>query len=171
MSNQDMNALSPDERIMAALAHGTILVPFMGVIAPIVIWVTQKDKSRFVRFQALQATVFQLTLVLIWFVGMACYMATFFISFFGVSLMGSGNFYSPALNGPGSGLEFLSFLIPVSVMVLVGIGFIVFEIYGIVGAVQALRGKAFRYIIISDRVDRFLQQGEQTNGQTKDKIL
>jgi hypothetical protein len=37
MNNQDINEPSQDERIMAALAHITILVPFMGVVAPIVI--------------------------------------------------------------------------------------------------------------------------------------
>ena len=53
-------SLSQDERIMAALSHATALLPFMGVIAPIVIWVTQKDKSQYVAFQALQAMAYQL---------------------------------------------------------------------------------------------------------------
>ena len=38
-----------DERVMAALAH------FFGLIAALIVWVLNKDKSRFVRFQALQA--------------------------------------------------------------------------------------------------------------------
>ena len=38
-----------DERVMAALAH------FFGLIAALIVYVVNKDKSRFVRFQALQA--------------------------------------------------------------------------------------------------------------------
>jgi uncharacterized Tic20 family protein len=49
-----------NDKIMAALAHISALLPLMGVIAPIVIWATQKDKSEYVAFQALQAVVYQL---------------------------------------------------------------------------------------------------------------
>jgi PhoPQ-activated pathogenicity-related protein len=40
---------SSDERIMAALAHGSILLSSMGTILAAVIWVTQTDKSRYFR--------------------------------------------------------------------------------------------------------------------------
>ncbi len=43
-----------DERLMAALSH------FLGFIVALFIWATQKDKSRFVRFQAVQAMAFYL---------------------------------------------------------------------------------------------------------------
>jgi uncharacterized Tic20 family protein len=67
----DLESLNPtqDERVMAALAQISVLVPFLGVVAPIVIWVTQKDKSRYVAFQSLQAVAFQLTMVFAWFLG------------------------------------------------------------------------------------------------------
>ena len=41
--------ISMEERLMAALSH------FFGMLVALVIWITQKDKSNFVRFQALQA--------------------------------------------------------------------------------------------------------------------
>jgi uncharacterized Tic20 family protein len=168
MDNQAANVPSQEERIMAALSHIAVLLPFMGTVIPIVIWVTQKEKSRYVGFQALQATVLQLALLLIWFAGMACYMATFFLSFFGTILMSSASSSSQGTYGPETGLASLAFIIPVLVMVLMGIGFIVFEIYGIVGAIQCLRGKAFRYVIIGDRVERFLQQGKSEAKQPVD---
>ena len=87
----DLDSLTPsqDERVMAALAQISVLVPFLGVIAPIVIWVTQKDKSRYVAFQSLQAVAFQLTLVFAWFVGMGCYMCSFFSIFLTIPLASS----------------------------------------------------------------------------------
>jgi uncharacterized Tic20 family protein len=71
-----------DERIMAALAHASALLPMMGVIAPIIIWVTQKEKSQYVAFQSLQALAYQLSMIVAWFVGMGCYL----LSFFGIFL-------------------------------------------------------------------------------------
>jgi dolichyl-phosphate-mannose--protein O-mannosyl transferase len=45
---------------MAALAHGGILLFGMGLVAAIVLWVTQKEKSRYVAFQTLQAAAYHL---------------------------------------------------------------------------------------------------------------
>jgi hypothetical protein len=47
-------AINQDEHIMAALAHGSILLPMTGVIVPIVIWITQREKSRYVASQFFQ---------------------------------------------------------------------------------------------------------------------
>jgi len=44
-----------DERIMAAMAHATIIFSAVGLIGPLIIWGTQREKSEFLAFQALQA--------------------------------------------------------------------------------------------------------------------
>jgi len=55
----DEKAESPvptqDERIMAAMAHATIIFSAVGLVGPLVIWGTQREKSPFLAFQALQA--------------------------------------------------------------------------------------------------------------------
>jgi len=70
-----------DERIMAALAHASAILPFWGLIGAIVIWATQKEKSRFVGFQALQVIAYQIVLILFSFLGFGCYMCSFFGTF------------------------------------------------------------------------------------------
>jgi uncharacterized protein len=170
MTDQNATAPTPDERILAALAHITILVPLMGVIGPIVIWVTQKDKSRYVGFQALQAVVFQLLLVLTWFIGMGCYMGSFFIAFIGMAGLGAGNPSNGPMSEPAQSLGFIGVLIPFIAFGLVIIAGIVFVIYGAVAAFQALRGNAFRYAVIGDRVERFLQQGKVAQEQSADAM-
>src|SRR3990172_10038698 len=82
-------APAQNDKIMAALAHVSALLPLMGVIAPIIIWANQKDKSEFVAFQALQAIAYQLLMVLAWFVGMGCYMLSFFTTFLTIPFAGS----------------------------------------------------------------------------------
>jgi len=80
---------SQDERVMAALANISVLVPFMGLIAPIAIWATQKDKSAYVRFQALQAAAYQTGLILFWFAGMGSHMCSLIGTFLMIPLTGA----------------------------------------------------------------------------------
>jgi tetratricopeptide (TPR) repeat protein len=49
----------PQERILAALAHGGIILSITGLLVPAFIWITEREKSNYVAFQSLQALVFQ----------------------------------------------------------------------------------------------------------------
>ncbi len=140
-----VNPPTQNDRIMAALAHATAILPVSGVIAPIIIWVTQKDKSEYVAFQALQAIAYQLTIILAWFAGMALYMGSFF-----------GMFLSMPSAGPSRSVPAFVF-VPFIVMGLILIGSLVFVLYGLVGAVMVLQGKDFRYILIGNQLKRYLQ--------------
>lgn len=144
---------STDERVLAALSHIAVLLPLMGVIAPIVIWVTQREKSKFVAFQSLQALAYQLVMIVAWFLGMGCYLLSIFVIF-------AGMFIGAATESTGWSealllMTSLSPLIVFGVILLVGF---VFIIYGVVGAVNAFQGKPFRYIILGKRIERYLQQ-------------
>jgi uncharacterized Tic20 family protein len=154
----DLDSLTPsqDERVMAALAQVSVLVPFLGVIAPIVIWVTQKDKSRYVAFQSLQAIAFQLTMVLAWFVGMGCYMCSFFSMFLIIPLasaFGDSQSVSPLVGLP--------FLAPFMILAAFFVGGFLFILYGIIAAIMTFQGKPFRYAIIGRWVERFLQAKQE----------
>jgi uncharacterized Tic20 family protein len=142
-----LNPSTPDDRIMAALSHAAILIPTIGIVAPIVIWVTQKEKSKYVAFQSLQALAFQISLVLLWLVGMGCYL----LSILGV-------FSSSLLPAARPGMEDWGIVIPLFVFGLIFLGAFIFLIYGIVAAVMAFQGKPFRYLLIGNMVERFLQQ-------------
>ena len=156
MTNLDSQTPTQDERVMAALSHATALFPMMGVIAPIVIWVTQKEKSKYVAFQSLQALTYQLTMMLAWFVGMGCYMFSFFGIFFSIPFSSSSS--SSELANP---VFMLMFAIPFLVMGVMFIGGFFFVVYGIVGAVMVLQGKPFHYVIIGRRVEHFMQQPQK----------
>ena len=78
-----------DDQVMAALAHGTAILPFWGLIAAVVIWVTQKEKSRFVAFQALQAMAYHVLPLLgglLFFLCYLCSFASFFLVFLVIPL-------------------------------------------------------------------------------------
>ena len=142
-----------NDKIMAALAHVSALLPLMGVIAPIVIWATQKDKSEFVAFQALQAIAYQLLMIVAWFVGMGCYMLSFFSTFLTIPFAGEG-----MESGPGSLFFMLGFFIPFAIFGLIFIGGAIFIIYGVVAAIMTFQGKDFRYALLGKRLERYLQK-------------
>jgi uncharacterized Tic20 family protein len=142
-----------NDKIMAALAHVSALLPLMGVIAPIIIWATQKDKSEYVAFQALQAVAYQLLMVLAWFLGMGCYMLSFFTTFLTLPFAGG----QETTTIPP--MFMIGFLIPFIIFGLIFIGGFIFIVYGMIGAVMAFQGKNFRYIILGNRLANYLRKG------------
>jgi len=149
MTNIDALTPNQDERVMAALSHISALLPMIGVIAPIVIWATQKEKSQYVAFQSLQAVAYQLSMIAAWFIGMGCYMLSFFGTFFALPFSDASQSASP--------LFAIGFIIPFLVFGAIFIGGFFFVIYGVVGTVMAFQGKPFRYAIIGKRIERFMQ--------------
>ncbi len=146
-----------DERIIAALGHVSVLVPMVGMIAPITIWVTQRERSRDVAFQSLQAIAFQITFILLWVIGFGCYAAFFFLMFFSSFILPVA--FQGTDSGPLAGaLLGGMFLIPVSIIVLMIVMFFTMIIYGIVAAILTFQGKEFRYAIVGRWVERYMQQ-------------
>jgi len=160
---------SPDDKIMAALGHATIIWPVVGIAAPLVIWATQREKSRFVAFQALQAAVYHMTLIIAGFACGVCY----FCSYMGMIVGAMAMPFSALLTMPGAGGDMPpEALIPI---VLGFLGMVVFYLaifglmflglavwaayigYGLYGAVANLRGKDFRYAILGARLERYLE--------------
>jgi uncharacterized Tic20 family protein len=150
----NVTTLTPNqnERVMAALSHVSVILPFMGVIAPLVIWITQKEKSLYVAFQASQALAYQLMMILAGFVETGCYLVFFLVYFLVVVLI------SP--DEPSHTMDPVSVMVVFMPFIIMGILFlarIVLLIYGLVGAVMTYQGKPFRYIFIGNRVERFVQ--------------
>jgi uncharacterized Tic20 family protein len=163
MEPQDVaSATTQDERILAALAHASIILPFWGLIGSIVIWATQREESAFVGFQALQGVAYQMILVLGAFVGGACYACSFFGLFL---LMPVGILAAEGMADPfaAGGLvavlvtfatTFFPFCI-MSLFVLIGFAFV---LYGLYGAVRVLQGHHFRYAVVGRRLEEYLNR-------------
>lgn len=148
---------TPDERLMSALAHISVLLPLMGVIAPIVIYITQKEKSRYIAFQSLQAMTYQFVIIIGWFLSWGCYMCSFFGIFGGLMLAAATE-----ASVPEEAMVLFTGLSPLLVLGAIMIIGFAFIIYGVVGAFNAFQGKPFRYLLIGDRVERFMQSGTET---------
>ena len=170
---ETVQASTQDEKIMAAIGHATIIWPVVGIVAPLVVWATQREKSRFIAFQALQAAVYHMTLIL---AGMACGVC-WACSYFGMIVGVIAMPLSMAFTLPGEGAAssdlppeaaipmlfgFLAMIVfYVAIFALLFLGLAVWAAYigyGLYGAVANLQGKDFRYAILGSRLERYLQQ-------------
>jgi uncharacterized Tic20 family protein len=142
---------SQDDRVVAALSHVTILLPFWGTIGAIVIWATQKDKSRYVAFQSLQAVVYHFVLVVAGLLLGVCYMC----SAFALPLaMAAGTATDPSADvGPAF---FLMMGVPFGILGASMLGWLAAVVYGLAAAVATLQGKDFRYVVIGKRLEDYL---------------
>jgi hypothetical protein len=84
--------LTGDEKLMAMLSHLSIL--FGGIILPIILWAVQKDKSRFVRYHALQAIFFHIAYVSILVIVIVALVFVFMIFGIGLGAMSSKGHHS-----------------------------------------------------------------------------
>jgi uncharacterized Tic20 family protein len=126
-----------DERTWGVLAHLSVLLNlftgFAGPIASLVIYLVYKDRSRFVAYQALQSTIFQLVC---WFGG-------------GV-LIGLMWAVVGVLSMLLVGILLIPFaLLATLLLALLPLGALV---YGIVGGIQMSQGQDFKYWLIGDWV-------------------
>jgi uncharacterized Tic20 family protein len=140
-----------DERLIAALSH------FLGFIIALIVWATQKDKSRFVRFQAIQAMAFDLIVSVITFIFVGCLM----VLVFGLLALGVGNIAVLSNQSNPSVEPFrilislmaaLPFLIPCIIIPLVVIIFVA----RLIATIQTFQGKDFHYPWLGAWVERSL---------------
>lgn len=109
-----------DERLLAGIAHTGIFT----LLGTLIIWLTQKDKSKYVGFQARQALIYQISLSLFYTLG-------FIISFI---------------------LMFV--LIGFLLLGILGILAVCTGVYGFYGAYKCWKGEDFRYVMIGDMLSK-----------------
>lgn len=113
-----------DDNLMSAISHlGIILGP---VVIPLIVWLSQKDRSYYVNPHAKQALIYQL---LIWG---ATILFTIFSIIFSIVTLGIGTILVSLLYIP------LLFV------------WIILVLYAFYAAYQAYQGNAFRYVVIGD---------------------
>lgn len=153
------------ERNFAAFAHGSILLSIFtngigGVAAALVIWLTQKEKSEYVRFQALQALVYQ-TATFVLFMGLWFCWGLAWMGLMIPPLVASPEAYQTA-PPPTMWVGLSLITVPICA------GFLTM-LYGLWGAIRTFAGHDFRYLVIGNwlAVQEAAQQagGQQAGAQ------
>ncbi|MBN1179141.1 MAG: DUF4870 domain-containing protein [Anaerolineae bacterium] len=158
----ETHSRSQDDYIMAALTHLAVILPLWGLVAAIVIWATQKDKSRFIAFQALQSMIYQVLPIFGFVAFFFCYTCSFAGTFLIIpvgALMaeGGGEGAETALavlvSMLSMGLPFAVF----GVAALIWLGYIVYAVYA---AIRVFQRHDFRYAVIGAWLERYLNRAE-----------
>ncbi len=135
-----------DEKILAGLAHGSILLSIFtngigGIVAALVIWLIQKEKSAYVAAQALQALVYQAATMIVTMLAWCCW-GVLWVAMFLPPLLANPEIYDTAPPaGMWAGLGLM--LVPLAIW---GLSIL----YGLWGAARCLGGHDFKYAIIGN---------------------
>jgi len=138
--------VTSDEKMTAALVHGSVFLVFLGPVIPVLIWVSQRKKSKYVSFHALQAMGYQALIFWLWavvaiLIGLLARVLVFPLGFF---LQRSGN--------PAATIFFAQIFVFVSIFGALGAIFLT----GIAGAIFCLLGRDFRYPIMGKWLEQYL---------------
>lgn len=136
-----------DEKVTAALTHGSIFLVFFGPIIPLLIWVAQRKKSKYVSFHALQAMGYQVLMFWLWIVIGIVIMVLALLLIFPLTMFMMKNPHNT---------EFAPFLFQMFIFVFVFGSMGLFFLVGIIGAVSCLVGRDFRYPILGKWLQRYL---------------
>ena len=139
-------SLSQEIRLLAAISHASVLFPNIGFFVTIGIYLTQKKKTSYLGFQALQALIWQIVMFVFSMLASSCMVGSIFIP---VLLTTASQ--NERLLGLAGGGVFVAVIVSVLLMT---VGNLAFVIYGIIGAVMTYQGKDFRYAFIGNRIEK-----------------
>jgi len=66
--DQPLYTPNSDERVLAILSHILAIVPGIGILGPLVIYLVKKDESGFIAANARESLNFQLTIILLYII-------------------------------------------------------------------------------------------------------
>lgn len=149
---------------VSGVCHATAILQFWGIITPIIVWFSQKERSIKLRFQALQAAIYQLTAIVVYMVGMVGYMAFFFIMIAVIAISGTAASPTPT-NGdfpPAMGIILMIFLgIVMAFWLILMIAMPIYYVLAAVASIRTIRGKNFKYPILGGIIARRMDRSKK----------
>ena len=132
-----------EEQFVAAMSHASAILFMLGALSPLTLWVTQKDRSPYLRFQGLQAVAYQLLALAAYFGFMFVYVASFVLLFVAIAVTAS-----TGIDSAGPFVSILLFLF-ILVMMLMWLVFLLaiptYHLFAMIAAIQILKGRDYRY--------------------------
>lgn len=136
---------SAETRLLAALAHGSVVAQGIGILVGIIVYINQREKSRYVAYQGLQAAVYQLINLIITVVLWLAWGVLYGLSMIPLIMQAETN---PDAAPPAIfWISMILMVIPLVYMVLVGL-------YGLWGAVRTWQGKDFKYLLLGNWLEK-----------------
>ena len=132
---------------MGAIPH------LFGFLVALIVWALQKDKSRFIKFQALQTLIFYLVVAVVVGFLFSCFFGVMFLGIFGSSALAVE---SASSSEQLTQFVFLPFILPFATFsCIVPLSFLLLAVR-IFAFVSVLNGRNFRYPLIGNWAEKSL---------------
>lgn len=139
MEQQQETNLTSDEKLLSMLCHLSLF--FGGLVIPIVIYFIQKEKSKFVAFNALETIYFHILYIIVVFV--AAFVITIAVSVGAMASTTSRNDMSP-----------IAIILIIIASIFIFAIVIYFVVYAIIAAVKSYQGIIKKYPFIGNMAYR-----------------
>jgi uncharacterized Tic20 family protein len=150
MNISSAREVTSEERLWAAAAHGSAILFMWGLFVPLIVWVTQRQKSAFVAFHALQALAYQLFQMVYW-IGLSVAMTVLVV----VASLGivaiAGN--APTDDAAATGMFLIQFLFMGGLFCGIGL----YGLIGLLGGGLVLAKRDFGYPLLGGWLKNYLQ--------------
>lgn len=134
-----------ENRLLAAITHLSVIVQGTGILLGVFIYVSQREKSRYVAFQALQAAIFQLIHLVITIALWLLWGVLYGLSMIPLIMQAEAN---PDAAPPAIfWISMILMIVPLFYMVITGL-------YGLWGGWRAWQGKDFKYLLIGGWLEK-----------------
>lgn len=139
-----------EERFIASMAHASAILFLTGMLTPIAVWVTQKSTSTYLRFQALQAAVYQALALVGYFFFLLAYAALFIFL---------GLLFIPASAQSEAFTIAMLVLILVILLVLIAgmLALPTYHLFAMIAGIQILKGRDYHYPVLGAYLARRIQ--------------
>lgn len=165
----EQTSRTKEDQLVAAISHGGALIPTFGLLIPLIIWITQKDRSTYLKHQALQAAAWQAMAFVMQILLFGCYFFSFFL-IIPFSVIAEGETFSSNAAAGGAiagGFGLLIFC----VFGLFMLGGLVYIGFAIAGVVNSLRGQDFQYPVIGRWVNSRLNTDVENSAGSEENNL
>src|SRR5512143_3111509 len=150
-----------DEKIWAALSHASAVLVFFGPVVPLILWGTQRKKSPYVAFHALQAMLYQALFFWVWMLIIPIIIVVVMV--IAIAVMVTSNPRAAEQPFAILGMQLAMFGVMFGSILL-------YMAVGVIGAVACLMGRDFRYPVLGSRLARHLEyQGADGPALPQDK--
>lgn len=152
-SNDETTSLESDHefRWVAAMGHFSVIIALWGLIAPVTAWIVQGRDNSYLKFQAVQTTLYQVFVTLLYVAAGVVYLAAITLLFVMFGLGGESLLDSSA-GMAGLLLFFVTLLIAALIMLVVPL----FHILGQWAGYRTLKGDEYQYPIIGRMVEKWM---------------
>jgi uncharacterized Tic20 family protein len=142
-----------EDRWVASMGHFSVIIMLWGMLTPLTAWVTRGGRSPFLKFQSVQALVFQAGTMLLYILSGLIYFGG--AIFFFISI---GGLNSPSLDSPLALSGMVVFFASMLCMLVIVLTVPLLHIMGQWAGYRVLKGDEYRYPLVGRLAERWMKR-------------